>query len=152
MRPGAHGGRLDFGHFDLEKFMGLEIPGENIGERQPAGPCEVQEQQYSISRPGGWTNVPPRRYIGTMNVDSDAIDLHVRLPDRYVALAQVFVALPYRLIPLEEISVAFSYRLISLEEVGIALGFALLEFEAQLPPRSEKANKSEKDHEIPLVQ
>jgi hypothetical protein len=146
--------------------MGLEIPGEDIGERQPAGPCEVQEQQYSISRPGGWTNVPPRRYIGTMNVDSNAIDLHVRLPDRYVALAQVFVALPYRLIPLEEISVAFSYRLIpleeisvafsyrliSLEEVGIALGFALLELEAQLPPRSEKANKSEKAHEIPLVQ
>jgi hypothetical protein len=83
---------------------------------------------------------------------ADAIDLHVRLPDRQVALAQVFVALPYRLIPLEEIGVAFSYRLISLEEVGIALGFALLEFEAQLPPRSEKANMSEKAHEIPLVQ
>jgi hypothetical protein len=120
--------------------------------RERISASEVQEQQYSISRPGGWTNVPLRGYIGTMNVDSDAIDLHVRLPDRYVALAQVFVALPYRLIPLEEISVAFSYRLISLEEVGIALGFAPLELEAQLPPRSEKANMSEKAHGIPLVQ
>jgi hypothetical protein len=46
----------------------------------------------------------------------------------------------------------FSYRLISLEEAGIALGFAPLELEAQLPPRSEKANMSEKAHGIPLVQ